>query len=63
MKPATTVAAALLSIVSILQLVRVLFRVPVMIGGTGIPVWASGVACVVASGLAAALWREARPGR
>lgn len=63
MKPATTVAATLLSLVSILQLLRVLYRVPVMIGGSEIPVWASGVACAVAGVLAAGLWREARPTR
>ena len=46
MKPFTALACLLLGLISILQLIRVLLGWDIVINGTGIPLWASGVACV-----------------
>jgi hypothetical protein len=60
MKPATVGAAILLSVVSVLQLLRVVAGVRVMVGEAAIPNWVSIVASVVAGVLAIGLWRETR---
>ena len=60
MKPATVATAILLTVVSILQLLRAVVGVRVMVGDTVIPMWVSVVAFVVAGGLAIGLGRDAR---
>ena len=60
MKPFTTVASILFSIVALLQLLRFASNWEVNVNGIAIPVWASGVAFVIAASLALMLWREAR---
>jgi len=60
MKPFTTIAIFLLGLLSALQLVRLLQGWEVIVNGVQIPIWASGIACVVAGGLAIMLWRESR---
>ena len=60
MKPATVAAATLLTVIALLQLLRAVAGVRVIVGDTVIPIWVSGVACVVLGGLAIGLWREAR---
>jgi len=60
LKPATVTATILLAVVSLAQLLRVVLGVRVIVGDTVIPIWASGVAFVVAGGLAFMLWRESR---
>lgn len=60
MKPFTTLAIVFLSLVAILQLTRFVLGWEVVVDGVSIPVWASGLAFVVAGGLAAMLWRESR---
>ena len=45
-------AAVVFSLVAILQIVRAVMRLPVTVGQTSIPVWASWVACAVAIVLA-----------
>jgi len=62
-KPATHLAVFVFSVVALLQLVRFVLGWEVVIEGHLIPVWASGVAFIVAGGLAAALWREGRAPR
>ena len=57
-KPFTLVAVVVLSVVSVLQLLRLLLGWEMTINGIAIPLWASGVAFVVAAGLAAMVWRE-----
>ena len=57
-KPFTLVAVVVLSVVSVLQLLRLLLGWEITINGIAIPLWASGVAFVVAAGLAAMVWRE-----
>ena len=60
MKPFTTVAILFLGLLSALQLLRFLQGWEVIVNGVSIPTWASGIACVVAGGLAIMLWRESR---
>jgi len=59
MKPFTTIAVVVFSLVALLQLVRVGAGWEVTINGISVPTWASVVACVVAAALAVMLWREA----
>lgn len=60
MKPFTTIAVIVFSLIALLQLLRFLLDWEVVVNGTMIPVWVSGIAFVIAAGLAAMLWREAR---
>ena len=60
MKSASLLAVLLFSLVSIAQLVRLIFQIEVLIGGARVPMWASAIALFVAAGLAVALWRDAR---
>jgi hypothetical protein len=56
------VAGILFGLVSLAQLLRVLFGVQVVVEGKyPVPLWPSGVACVVSGLLAFWLWRLARP--
>jgi hypothetical protein len=60
MKPFTMMAVVVFSLVAMLQLTRLILGWEVSVNGLLIPLWASGIALVVAAGLAAMLWREAR---
>ena len=60
MKPFTTVAVVVFALVAVLQLLRVVLGWEVTINGVSIPLWASGVAFVVAATLAFMLSRESR---
>jgi hypothetical protein len=60
MKPFTTVAIFVFSVVSLLQLIRAALAWEVTVDGIFIPIWASIIACVVAGILAIMVWREAR---
>jgi hypothetical protein len=59
-KPFTTVAVVVFTLVALLQLLRFVSGWEVTVNGITIPIWASGVAFVVAAVLAVMLWREAR---
>jgi hypothetical protein len=59
-KPFTLIAIVLLSLIAVLQLLRFILGWEVMVNGLSIPVWASGIAFVVAGGLAVMLWVESR---
>ena len=59
-KPFTLVAVVVFSLVSLLQLLRLLLGWEITINGMAIPLWASGVAFVVAAALAVMVWRERR---
>ena len=59
-KPFTLVAVIVFSVVSLLQLIRLLMGWDITIAGFAIPLWASGVAFLVAAGLAVQVWRERR---
>ena len=60
MKPATTLASIVFALVSVMHLLRLVRRTDVTIGGTVIPLWVSVVGCLVAGGMAFAVWRENR---
>ncbi len=59
-KPFTLVAVVVFSILSLLQLTRLLLDWVITINGITIPLWASGVAFAVALGLATMVLRERR---
>jgi hypothetical protein len=59
-KPFTIIAIGLLSLIAVLQLVRFILGWEVIVNGLSVPVWVSGIAFVVAGGLAVMLWLEAR---
>jgi hypothetical protein len=58
LKPFTTVAVFVFSLVALLQLLRVALGWEVTVNDIFIPLWASVIACVVAAMLAFMLWRE-----
>jgi protein-S-isoprenylcysteine O-methyltransferase Ste14 len=60
-KDYSRLAAIIFAIVALLQLVRAVSGLPVTVGGTtSIPLWASWVACVVATVLAWAGFNASR---
>ena len=60
MKPYTTAASVVFTLVAILQLLRFVLRWPVTIDGVAIPLWVSAVVCIIAATLAVMIRREAR---
>jgi hypothetical protein len=60
MKPVTTIAVVFLALIASLQLLRFLLRSEVTVRGVMVPVWVSGVACVIAGALAVLLWRQSQ---
>ena len=59
-KPFTVIVIVLLSLIAILQLLRFILGWEVTVHGVSVPVWASGIAFVVAAGLAVMVWLEMR---
>jgi hypothetical protein len=59
-KPFTIIAIVVFSLVALLQLLRFVLGWEVMVNGMTVPVWASAIGFIIAAGLAAMLWREAR---
>ena len=60
MKPFTVMSIVVFSLVAIAQLTRLVLGWEVSVNGVAIPVWVSGIAFIVAGGLAVMLWRESR---
>lgn len=60
MKPFSAIAVVVLSLIAVLQLLRFILGWEVTVNGVIVPVWVSGIACVIAGGLAVMLWREMR---
>ena len=60
MKPFTLIAVIVFSLIAVLQLTRLILGWEVSVNGVAIPVWVSGIAVVVAGGLAVMLWIETR---
>ncbi len=60
MKPYTTAASVVFTLVAIAQLLRFALRWPVTIDGLDIPLWVSAVVCIIAGTLAVMIRREAR---
>ncbi|MBV9882215.1 MAG: hypothetical protein JO276_04325 [Sphingomonadaceae bacterium] len=60
MKPFTTLAIMAFSVMALIHLYRLVRPFDVIVAGTAIPLWVSGIGAVVAAGLAVMLSREAR---
>jgi hypothetical protein len=60
MRFANSTATVLLAAVSLAHLLRLIFGFRVTVADSVIPMWVSGVACVVAGGVAFMLWRAPR---
>ena len=60
MKPFTTIAVVVFSLVALLQLLRVALGWDVTVNGIVIPIWFSVIACIVAIVLAVMVARESR---
>ena len=58
MKPFTTIAILIFSLIAAAQLLRFLLRVEVIANGISIPIWPSAIAAVIFGALAYMLWRE-----
>lgn len=64
MRPGSSLAVLLLSLVAAAHLLRLFFHVEVIAGGVVIPMWVSAIGVVVPTFIAVLLWREARePGQ
>jgi len=59
-KPFTLIAVVLLSLIALLQLLRFVLGWEVTVDGVTVPIWVSGIAFVIAAGLAVMVWRETR---
>ena len=59
MKPFTTIAVAVFSLMAIVHLLRLFSGWEVTVVGFVIPVWWSALGLVIAGGLALMVWREA----
>ena len=60
MKPFTTLAVLIFSLIAIAHLYRLVRPFDLVVAGTAVPQWARVVGLIVASGLALMVWREAR---
>ena len=60
MKPFTIIAIVVFSLIALMQLLRFVLGWEVSVNGVMIPLWVSGIAFVIAAGLAVMLWREMR---
>lgn len=58
MKPFTNVAVVVLAFIAVMQLLRFLLGWEILVNGVHVPVWVSGIAFLVAGGLAVMVWRE-----
>ena len=59
-KPFTIISIFLFALISVLQLLRFILGWEVTVNAVSVPVWVSGIACVVAAGLAVMVWLETR---
>ena len=62
MKPFTAITVVLLALIAVVQLLRFVLGWEVTVNRLMVPVWPSGIAFVIAAGLAFMVWREARRG-
>jgi len=60
MKPFTTVAVVVFTLVAVVHLLRILLGWEVTIQGAVVPMWVSYLGLIIAGGLAFLLWRESR---
>jgi len=60
MKPFTTIAVAVFTLVALLHLLRLFTGWEIVVTGYVVPVWFSLPGVIIAGGLAVMVWREAR---
>ncbi len=60
MKPFTTIAVIVFSLMGFIHFLRLFFGWEVIIIGTILPIWISAPGFLIASGLALMLWRESQ---
>lgn len=60
MKPFSTIAAVILALVALMHLLRLVYGWQVTFAGWVVPLWVSAIGLIVAGGLSALVWREAR---
>ncbi len=60
MKTGTLLAMIFFVVFAVFHLLRLLFGVTIVIGGTTVPLWASILAFLVSGILAVMLWREGK---
>jgi hypothetical protein len=60
MKPFTTIAVIVFSLIAFMHLLRLFFVWEITINGMIVPVWLSVLGFLISSGLALMLWRESR---
>lgn len=59
-RPFTTIAAVLFTAIALVHLYRLFKGFDVVVDGTALPQWVSGLGILLAAGMAAMLWRESR---
>jgi len=59
-KPFTLIAALVFAVVALVHLLRLVYGWQVTLDGAAIPMWASVLGAVIATGLAVMLWLESR---
>lgn len=62
MRPVVLVASVFMGLIALAHLLRLLLRIPIVLGGQGIPVWLSLPAFLFTAGLTVLLVREWRRG-
>jgi len=63
MKPFTTIAIVVFSLIAFIHLLRLFFGWEVTINGLILPIWMSVPGFLIASGLAFMIWQESRKGK
>ncbi|HEX9156464.1 MAG TPA: hypothetical protein VF827_00505 [Syntrophales bacterium] len=58
MKPFTTIAIAIYSLICLVHIVRLVVGLDITVGGWAIPLWVSVPGAIVTGGLAFMLWKE-----
>lgn len=61
MQPAAAFSSLFLALVAAAHVLRLVFKVPLVVGAFEVPMWPSLLAALVSGGLAVWLWRGARP--
>ena len=59
-KPFTIITVIFLLLIALVQLLRFVLGWEVTVNGVTVPVWVSGIAFLIAAGLAMMVWRETR---
>lgn len=62
MKPATTIAVALLGLVALAHVLRVGFGLEAVVGGWNVPMWVSYIGVLLPGGLAYFVYRDHQGG-